>query len=172
MLLVGVALVSAGLLLSWHQLYGGRDHFTVAGWREPLALVTFAAALLAAAAAIWTPAPRRAREAMRFATLALGLATLAAVLLALVYLPVKARFFTTTDPTDLRWTSIHDVLTYFRGVTCPAPGPGLYLSLAGAVLVAAGAVATTRGRAAKRAEEASAGEVASPPAVEGFASGV
>ncbi len=135
--LVGVAVVVLGASLSWHRLYGGGNHFAVRGWQEPLAVATVAVALLAGAAALWSP---DARPLVRpqFLAILLGLATLAGTLVALVYLPLKARFMIDSFA-ELKWTSLRSVLAYLRGAVCPAPGPGLYLSIAGALIIVIGA---------------------------------
>lgn len=136
--LIGVAAVAVSALLSWHRLYGAGDAFSVRGWQEPLAVLTVAVALFAGAVALGAPmAPARPRISPRFLTILLGLVTLAGTLLAVVYLPVKARFMTDQFAT-VRWTSIHSLL---HGTGTPLPGPGLIFAIAGAVLIVVGGFA-------------------------------
>jgi hypothetical protein len=145
--LIGVAVVVLGASLSWHRLYGGGNHFAVRGWQEPLAVATVAVALLAGATGLWSPVASRRWVTPRFLAFLLGLATLAGTIVALVYLPLKARFLVDYSAAP-RWTSLHSLLDYLRGTFCPAPGPGLYLSIAGAIVIVIGA---WRLRAAKQA---------------------
>jgi hypothetical protein len=65
--------------------------------------------------------------------------TLAAALLAVVYLPVEARF-TTDQGLGQVWAGLSSLPTYLRGLECPAPGPGLYVSIVGACLIVVGGV--------------------------------
>ena len=133
--LIGVAAVAVSASLSWHRLYGAGDAVSVRGWQEPLAMLTVAVALVAGAVALAAPAtPARRRLTPRFLTVLLGLLTLAGTLLAVVYLPVKARFMTDQSAT-VHWTSIHSVL---NGIEIPLPGPGLVLAIAGAILIVVG----------------------------------
>ena len=133
--LVGVAAVAVSASLSWHRLYGAGNAFSVRGWQEPLAELTVAVALFAGAVALGAPATStRRRLTPWFLTVLLGLLTLAGTLLAVVYLPVKARFMTDQSAT-VHWASIHSVL---RGVEIPLPGPGLLLAITGAVLIVVG----------------------------------
>jgi len=136
-LLIGVAATAAGASLAWHALYSSGDRFVVRGWSEPLAVLCVAAALLAGTAALW---PRHAGSRPlidpRFLATGLGLASLAAALVALIYLPLPARFSIDDDLNlNLAWTSLHAFAAYFRGAVSPAPGVGLYLSIGGAVVV-------------------------------------
>jgi hypothetical protein len=138
--LFGLVLVAAGASLSWHQLWGAGEHFSMLGWREPLGVTTVALALLACAAAVWAlAAPSKPPLRPMFLTTALGLMTLAAALLAVVYLPVEARF-TTDQGLGQVWAGLSSLPTYLRGLECPAPGPGLYVSIVGACLIVVGGV--------------------------------
>ena len=140
-LLGGEAATAVGATLSWHALYGGANQFSVIGWSEPLAVLCVAAALLAGAAALWPIRTHRQAVAARVLAAGLGLASLVAALVALVYLPLMARFTITEDPNlVMKWTSIHAVAAYLTGKVCPAPGFGLYLSIAGAVIVVVAAL--------------------------------
>ena len=137
--LIGLVLVVAGASLSWHRLYGAGNDFSVLGWREPLAVVTVAAALLAAAAATWIlAAPVKPLVGPRFLTSLLGLLVVAGTALSFVYLPLKARFMLEPFDSGLTWKGLSAVGAYLRGATCPAPGPGLYLALTGACLIMLG----------------------------------
>ncbi len=140
--LTGVAALVVSAVLSWHRLYGAGEAFSVRGWQEPLAVLTVAVALFAGAVALGAPAaPARPRISPRFLTVLLGLATLAGTLLAVVYLPVKARFITDQSAT-VHWTSIHSVL---NDAGVPLPGPGLALAIAGAILIVVGGFAMRAG---------------------------
>ncbi len=135
-LLAGLAMTAVGATLSWHALYKAGDRFAVMGWREPLAVLCVAAALLAGTAALWPARTHRQAIAARLFATGLGLASLATALVALVYLPLQARFLIDDDPNlVLKWTSGHAIAAYFGGAVCPGPGPGLYLSIAGAIVV-------------------------------------
>jgi hypothetical protein len=146
--LIGVAAVVVGASLSWHRLYSAGSDFAVRGWQEPLAVLTVAVALFAGTVAVRaSAAPAQPRLTPRLLTVLLGLVTLAATLLAVVYLPVKARFMTDQFAT-VHWTSIHSLL---NDTAIPLPGPGLILSIAGAVLIVVGGFAMkTRAAAAPR----------------------
>jgi hypothetical protein len=158
--LVGVAAVVVGASLSWHRLYGAGDRFSVTGWRDPLAVLIVAMALFAGAAALRvtpparrstaptdnaippsaaapTATPSRPRITPKFATVLLGLVTLTGALLAVVYLPLKARFETyplATVPSR----GLGSLLGHF---VIPLPGPGLLLAIAGAALIFVGGLA-------------------------------
>jgi hypothetical protein len=162
--LIGVAAVVAGASLSWHRLYGAGDRFGVSGWHEPLAVLIVAVALSAGVAALLTgeaalrgtPPTRRAtapadgathasaatqtaarsrlRIGPRFATVFLGLVTLAGTLLAIVYLPLKARF----DTQPLAFMPSHGLGAVFDHFVMPLPGPGLLLAIVGAALIVVG----------------------------------
>lgn len=139
--LVGAAAVLLGLVLPWHQLYGAAGDYSVRGWSDPVGVLTASLAVLAGLAA-WTAAgalPRRRLLSGRFLATLLGLATCAATALGLVYLPMKARFVVGLDA-DLRLTSLSSIGTYLKGSACPAPGPGLYLAIAGAIVLVVGAL--------------------------------
>ena len=137
--LTGLVLVAAGASQSWHRLYGSGNDFSILGWRDPLAVATVAAALLAIVAAMWIlAAPRRTPVGPRFLSTAFGSLALAGTLVSVVYLPIKARFVTDLLGTDLTWSGISSLGTYLQGVACPAPGPGLYLAVIGACLIVVG----------------------------------
>ena len=138
--LIGMAAVVVGAPLSWHRLYGAGEHFAVKGWQEPLAILTVSLALFAGAAALWAPAAAAHPPVTpRFMTILLGLATFAGALLSVVYLPVKARFVTTDfEYAAPRWTSFHSLHLNWG---CPLPGPGLWLAIAGALLIVVGGFA-------------------------------
>jgi hypothetical protein len=148
--LIGVAAVVFGALLSWHRLYGAGD-FAVRGWQEPLAILTVSLALFAGAAALLAPGTAaRPRLTPRVLTILLGLATLAGALLSVVYLPVKARFVTTDfEYTAPSWTSFHSLHLNWG---CPLPGPGLWLAIAGALLIVVGGFAMRTRRPAAAPE--------------------
>ena len=151
--LIGVAAVAVSASLSWHRLYGAGDAFSTRGWQEPLAVLAVAVALFAGAVALGAPATPPRRLTPRFLTVLLGLLTLAGTLLAVVYLPVKARFMTDQFAT-VHWTSIHSVL---NDTGIPLPGPGLALAIAGAVLIVVGGFSM---RAGDRGSQPDAGNEA------------
>jgi len=137
--LVGVLLVVVGATFSWHRLYGEGNDFGVRGWHEPLGVAVVALALLAGAAAAWAPlAPPRPPIGPRFLTTLLGLFTLAGALTAIVYLPVKARFTVDAAAQYEEWGRLGQFADFLRSAYCPAPGPGLYLSIVGAALIVVG----------------------------------
>jgi hypothetical protein len=120
-------------------LYGIGNDYSVLGWRDPLGVVTVAAALLALAAATWMlAAPAKSMVGPRFLTSLLGLLVLAGTGLSFVYLPLKARFVVEAFGSDLTWKGLTAVGAYLRGEACPAPGPGLYVALTGACLIVLG----------------------------------
>jgi hypothetical protein len=137
--LIGLVLVVAGASLSWHRLYGTGNDYSVLGWRDPLAVVTVAVALLALATATWIlAAPAKPLVGPRFLASLLGLLVVAGTALSFMYLPLKARFLVEPFNSDLSWKGLSAVGAYLRGEACPAPGPGLYLALAGACLMLIG----------------------------------
>jgi len=139
--LAGAATVLLGGVLPWHQLYGSAGDYGVRGWSDPVGVLTASLAVLAGFVA-WNAASEPARRrpiSGRFLATLLGIATCAAAGLGLVYLPMKARFVIGIN-VDLRLTSLSSIATYLKGGACPAPGPGLYLAIAGAIVLVIGAL--------------------------------
>jgi hypothetical protein len=146
--LVGVAAVLLGAALPWHQMYGAGGDFGVRGWSDPVGVLTASLAILAGLA-VWIVAgalPQRRSFSGRLLATLLGLAACACTALGLVYLPMRARFVSELNG-DLRLTSLSSIGTYLKGSACPAPGPGLYLAIAGAVLIVVGALRLRSDRA-------------------------
>jgi len=138
--LVGAAAVLIAAVLPWHQVYGSAGDYGVRGWSDPVGVLAASLAVLAGLVA-WTAASASARTTRpisgRFLATLLGIATFAVTALGLVYLPMKARFVIGLD-TDVRLTSLSSIGTYLKGSACPAPGPGLYLAIAGAIVLVVG----------------------------------
>ena len=160
--LAGLAAVAAGACLDWHALRNGLD-FGVRGVGEPLGLWVVSAALAAATCAALVQlasGPRRRRLAKATALL-LSAAAFAGAAFAFVYLPSVARFVTGTwdgtDPTVEGW-----LLRITASSVSPSAAVGLYVSLAGALLLFVGvllvhgqAVGTAVPEAARLADRAS-----------------
>jgi hypothetical protein len=142
--LAGLVIVIVGACLEWHSLHTSPE-WGMSGWSEPLGRWVVAAALAGVACAAWTQlvrGPRRRRTA-RTGALFLSAAALAGSLLALVYLPVVARF--TVDPGNgAEVTSESWLLRIAASRFSPSASVGLYVSIVGALLLFVGVVLLRR----------------------------
>lgn len=145
--LAGVVVVVVGACLDWHALRNGLD-FDLRGLQEPLGLWVVAAALaaVASAAAVQLARGVRSRWALKTAALFLSAAALAGSAFALVYLPVIARFVVDpgngVDASREGW-----LLRVTASRMSPSAAAGLYVSIAGALLLFVGVLLLRRSTA-------------------------
>ena len=143
--LVGAALVVVGAALDWHALLHNGPRYSIKGLSEPLGRWVVALALVAVVCAAWRQLASRWRGPVRLKFLAVLFATaaLAGCVLALVYLPLEARFqvypsITQTqggDPTAESWLQ-RIVSSQFS----PSATTGLYISIFGALFLFVGVI--------------------------------
>ena len=140
--LVGLALVVAGTCFEWHALLHNGPAWGIRGWDEPLGRWVIAAALLAVVCAAWRQlaAVRGGPVGLKFLSILFAAAALAGVALALVYLPLVARFTVqpaggTGDITRESW-----LLRIVSSQYSPSATIGLYMSIAGALFLLVGVV--------------------------------
>ncbi len=144
--LVGLALVVAGTCFEWHALLHNGPAWGIRGWDEPLGRWVIAAALLAVVCAAWRQlaAVRGGPVGLKFLSILFAAAALAGVALALVYLPLVARFTVqppggTGDVTRESW-----LLRIVSSQYSPSATIGLYLSITGALMLLVGVVMLRR----------------------------
>ncbi len=160
---VGVVLVIVGAALDWHALVHQPGSFAVRGWSEPLGRWVMALALAALAAAAWQRlvGGSRGRPIARLVATALAAATLSGALLALVYLPVEARFTIADVAGDAVSAAPPEgwLVRIFSSQFSPSATTGLFVSILGALLLLVGIVMMrkVKGRAAHQRSLANAG---------------
>jgi hypothetical protein len=145
--LIGLALVVVGAGLEWHALLHatGPGGYAERGWDEPLGRWVIAAAVMAAACAIWGQFAGRRRGPIRPKFLAgvLAAGALGGAAFAFVYLPSQARFVmdasSGASPTDESWL-IRIVSSQFS----PSAATGLYISIVGALFLLVGVLMMRR----------------------------
>ena len=165
--LAGLVVTAAGACFQWHALLHNGPAWGMRGWAEPLGRWVIAAALAAVVCAAWVQLGAGARRgrAARTGALVLSAAALAGAVFALVYLPAVARFVVYpgdgSNPGDEAWLTRIVSSRY-----SPSATVGLYVSIAGALLLFVG-VLLLRRRAADEPVAGARAEPAPPGAVTG-----
>jgi hypothetical protein len=143
--LIGLALVIAGAGLSWHALLHNGTGYASRGWNEPLGRWVIVLAVMAVITCAWRQLAPRWRGLVRskFVAVLLATATLAGAALALVYLPLEARFtvwsLNADSPTIESW-----LIRIFSSKFSPSATTGLYVSILGALFLLVGVVMLRR----------------------------
>lgn len=139
--LIGLVLVVCGAGLSWHALLHNGTGYASRGWSEPLGRWVIAAAVIAVVAAAWHQLAPNWSGPIRpkFLTGLVALAALAGAALALVWLPLTARFVVyppiTTDVTTESWLT-----RITSSQFSPSATTGLYISIVGALFLFVGLI--------------------------------
>ena len=144
--LIGLALAAAGTCFEWHALLHNGPAWGIPGWDEPLGRWVIAAALVAVVFAAWRQLARGRGEpaGLKFLSILFAAAALAAACLALVYLPLVARFTVAPSDSSADLTSESWLMRIVSSQFSPSATVGLYVSLAGALMLLVGVVMLRR----------------------------
>ncbi len=143
--LVGLALVIAGAGLSWHALLHNGTGYASRGWNEPLGRWVIVLAVMAVITCAWRQLVTNWRGPVgpKFLAVLLATATLAGAAVALVYLPLEARF-TVSNLNGGSVTSESWLMRIFSSKFSPSATTGLYVSILGALFLLVGVVMLRR----------------------------